>query len=341
MNKSVTTSIARHDFNEKTVVITGASSGVGRATALEFARHGAMLVLAARNLEALNELEAECRELGALTLAVQTDVTDAQSMKNLAEIANQFGGSIHVWVNNAGVLAAGEFTDTPIEIHEQVIRTNLIGYINGAHAVLPYFKQQEYGILINNISIGGFIPVPYAVGYSASKFGLRGFSEALRGELSRFPHIYVCNMYPAFLDTPGIQHAANYTGHILKPAPPVYDPQRVAKAIFSVAKHPKKAVTVGSVTNFLRATHFLLPAATSYVTSKVMETYFKKAQPATGTSGNLFAPVKYGTSIYGGWNSDADQEIRKKAVIRSLIITGIATGIILFGRAKLLKKHKG
>src|SRR5687767_4216780 len=130
------------DLREKTVVITGASSGVGRAAAIEFARHGAKLVLAARSQEALDDVCTECNHLGAIAVGVPTDVTDAEAMQRLAEAANQYGGSIDVWINNAGVLAAGEFEKTPIEVHQQVIQTNLVGYLNGAHAVLPYFKKQ-------------------------------------------------------------------------------------------------------------------------------------------------------------------------------------------------------
>jgi short-subunit dehydrogenase len=324
-------------MHEKTIVITGASSGAGRATAIQFARHGAKIVLAARNLEVLNEVEAICREMGALALAVQTDVTDAEAMKTLAATAVEFGGSIDVWVNNAGVLAAGEFTETPVEVHEQVIRINLLGYIYGAHAVVPYFKKQQYGVLINNISIGGWFPVPYGVGYSASKFGLRGYSEALRGELSQYRNIHICDLFPAFLDTPGIQHAANYSGKILRPAPPIYDPQKVARSIVSVAQHPKKSVVIGSVTNLLRFAHFLLPAVTQSVTAKVVSAYLKKAEPAPETSGNLFAPANYGTSIHGGWNTTADPQTRKKNLITSIAVTGLATGMVIFGIVKMKK----
>lgn len=327
------------DMLKKTVVITGASSGAGRAAAVEFARHGAKIVIAARNLKALDELEAECREMGSLAYAVQTDVTDAEAVKKLAETANEFGGSIDVWINNAGVLAAGEFTETPVSIHDQVIRTNLLGYLHGAHAVVPYFKRQGYGILINNISVGGWIPVPYGVGYSASKFGLRGFSQALKGELRKYKNIHVCDLFPAFLDSPGIQHAANYTGHYLRPAPPVYDPQRLARTMVAVAKKPRNSVTVGSVANFLRLAHFVSPAATRTVTAKAVETYLKKAERVPETSGNLFGPADYGVSIHGGWNSPADYEIRKKSVTRSLVIAGLAAGMLLLGRAKLSKKH--
>ena len=326
-------------LQEKTIVITGASSGVGRATAIEFARHGAKIVLAARNREALEEVEALCRDIGALALAVQTDVTDADAMKNLAATAAEFGGAIDVWVNNAGVLAAGEFCQTPIEIHDQVINVNLLGYIHGAHAVLPYFKNQGYGALINNISIGGWFPVPFGVGYTASKFGLRGFSEALRAELLEYPNIYVCDLFPAFLDTPGIQHAANYSGKILRPAPPVYDPQQVARAIVSAAERPKKSIIIGSVTNLLRFTHFLFPGVTRAITTRAINAYLKKADEAPETSGNLFSPAAYGTSIHGGWNLTEKMQPRKNKILKSALVSGVAAGMVIFGIMKLKKNH--
>ncbi len=316
-------------LQRKTIVITGASSGAGRAIALEFARYKTNLVLAARSAEALAEVVAECEAYQAKAIAVKTDVTNAGEVKELAQAAASFGGRIDVWVNNAGVLAAGEFARTPIAVHDQVIRTNLMGYLHGAHAVLPYFKQQQYGILINNISVGGWFPTPYAVGYSASKFGLRGFSEALRGELHQWPHIHVCNVFPAFLDTPGMQHAANFTGKYVKPAPPVYDPQRVAKAVVNLAQYPKNEVTVGSVATILKLVYSVFPKLSRSITAGVMETYFKSAPSLPVTDGNLFAPVDYGTSIYGGWNSQADQDQRKKLVKRALMVAGIAAGILL------------
>lgn len=313
----------------KTVVITGASSGVGRAAALAFAKQGAVLILAARNGESLNETEALCREHNSVAIAVPTDVTDANEMKQLAQTAFNCNGHIDVWINNAGVLAAGPFDETPIEVHEQVIRTNLLGYINGAHAVLPYFKDQGYGVLINNISIGGWFPTPYAVGYSSSKFGLRGFSEALRGELISYKNIHVCDLFPAFLDTPGMQHAANYTGVHLKPVPPVYDPLRVAGAMVALAKHPKKALTIGSVSFILRASHALFPGLSRVVTSKFMRAYFNYAKPIPATPGNVFKPVPYGHSIHGGWNSQADIERRNEKIKKGMMVAGAIAGLFL------------
>ncbi|MEP6589465.1 MAG: SDR family NAD(P)-dependent oxidoreductase, partial [Polaromonas sp.] len=122
------------------VVLTGASSGIGRATALAFAREGAHLVLAARGLEALDKVAAECEMLGAQALAVPADVTDADSMRGLASAAIERFGPIDVWINNVGIGAVGAFDATPIEAHQRVIEANLIGHMNGAHAVLPHFR---------------------------------------------------------------------------------------------------------------------------------------------------------------------------------------------------------
>ena len=316
-------------------MITGASSGVGRAAALAFAKHKATLVLAARGEKALYEAAEECKEWGANAIAVVTDVTNANEVKKLAEAAIELSGKIDVWINNAAVLAAGEFDKTPVQVHTQVIETNLIGYVHGAHAVMPYFKKQGYGILINNISIGGFMPVPFGVGYSASKYGIRGFSEALRGELSTYKNIRICDLFPAFLDTPGTQHAGNFTGVILKPAPPVYDPQKVAKAMVQLAIKPKDGTMIGSVATFLRLAHFLSPKLSRNFTALFMKSYFNEAEHASPTTGNVFEPVEYGTSIYGGWNSPADAELRtKRLVAAGLLFAGVTAGLWWMRRRK-------
>jgi short-subunit dehydrogenase len=322
-------------LSQKTVVITGASSGAGKAIALEFARRDTKLVLASRNLPALQDVAAECDALGAQVRCVVADVSDAGALINLAAEADNFGGKIDVWVNNAGVLAVGPFEKTPMEANEQLIRTNLIGYMNGAHAVLPYFKKQKRGILINNISIGGFLPVPYGVAYSASKFGIRGFSLALKAELAGWPDIHVCDAYPAFLDTPGIQHAANYTGKSVRPAPPVYDPRRLAMGIVKLADHPRPEMMVGSASVFLRAAHGLFPGITRGMAKLLISGYLKSAGAIAQTDGNLFNPVEYGNSVYGGWGYPGRPKAHRKYIAAGMLITSIiGLALLKTGRSR-------
>jgi short-subunit dehydrogenase len=282
-------------------VITGASSGIGRATALAFAREGANLVLAARREAVLAELADACDALGGYALAVRTDVTDSASVAHLAQSAAAHFDGIDVWVNNAGVGAVGEFTDVPIRTHARVIETNLIAYLHGAHAVLPYFKRQRRGVLINTVSLGGWVASPYAVAYSASKFGLRGFSEALRAELNSWRDIHVCDVFPAFTDTPGFQHGANYFGREIKPMPPVYPAEDVARAIVSLAKRPRAAVTVGFAAHLARIGHALFGDRTSRLMGRYIRRYMEQARPAPIGDGSLFESRSTDTQVSGGW----------------------------------------
>ncbi|QKJ32902.1 SDR family oxidoreductase [Mucilaginibacter mali] len=317
----------------KTIVITGASSGAGRAAALEFAKYHTNLVLAARNVAALEEVKSECEAIGAQALIVPTDTSDSKAMIALANAANDWHGKIDVWVNNAGVLAAGDFDKTPMAVHEQVIKTNLLGYMNGAHAVLPILKAQGYGTIINNISIGGFLPVPYGAGYTAAKFGLRGWSEALKGELSEWPYIYVCDLFPAFLDTPGIQHAGNHTGKVLKPAPPVYDPFRLAKTMVKVAADPSANTYVGSASLLLKIGHAFLPEFMTKMTGLVMRRYLKSADPIALSDGNVFTTLDYGMSTHGGFGLPGKPKAHRK-YIAGVLVAGMALGFYLVSKKK-------
>lgn len=321
----------------KTIVITGASSGIGRAAAIAFAKCRANLVLAARREDVLETVAAECKALGVEALAVKTDVTNPEDMKRLAETAAAFGKTIDVWINNAGIGSVGEFTQTPVTAHQRVIETNLMGYIHGAHAVLPYFKNQQYGVLINTSSLGAWIAQPYSVAYAASKYGLRGFSEALRGELIKYPGIHICDIFPGFIDTPGFQHGGNYVGRKIKPIPPVYDARRVAKVMVSLAARPKPAVTVGASAVFFRIVNSLFPGVTQKVLYSLMSFYFKRAKPVPISDGILFDSDNTDTGIDGGWRSpNAGRNI---AIASAAVAAGIGAGYY-FLRKKRQKNER-
>ncbi|WP_431267448.1 SDR family NAD(P)-dependent oxidoreductase [Dankookia sp. P2] len=169
-------------LNNAVVVITGASSGIGKATALAFARRGARLVLGARRAEPLEATAHECRQLGAAALAVPTDVTDEVAVQALAQAAIDAHGVVDVWFNNVGTGVFGPYWEAPVELQRKVIEANLIGTLHGASAVLPHFLKQRRGVLVNMCSMGGWSPTPFAASYAASKYGIRGFTASLRQE---------------------------------------------------------------------------------------------------------------------------------------------------------------
>ncbi|WP_265499774.1 SDR family oxidoreductase [Paracoccus beibuensis] len=316
-----------HAQSPRVVVITGASSGIGEATAEAFAAERAILVLAARDLDATEAVARRCRAKGAAALAVQVDIAEIDHVRALAEAACDFGGGIDVWVSNPGVGAVGRYDQVPMEAHERVIRTNLIGHMNEAHAALPIFRAQGQGVFVNVISLGGFASTPFAAAYGASKFGLRGFSEALRGELQDQPGIHVCDIYPSFVDTPGIGHGANYTGRRLSAPPPLLDARRVARAICRVADRPRATTMVGAVTALVRVGHAISPQLSTHLMGGFLRGYFARAPRSAISDGNLHEPPRIAGGIDGGLRTSGNDVT--KTMVR-LAVFGGAT--VLLGR---------
>lgn len=304
------------------VVLTGASSGIGRATAQAFADRGSRLVLAARDRGTLDIVAAECEARGADVLVVPTDVTDAAAVQALADAALARFGVIDVWINNVGVGAVGRFDVVPLDAHRRVIESNLIGHMNGAYAVIPHFRRRRRGTLINMISLGGWAAAPYAAAYTASKFGLRGLSESLRAELGSFSDIHVCEVYPTFVDTPGVSHGANYTGKHLRPPPPLVDPRQVADTLVSLSKLPRASVNIGSVAWPARLAHAAAPDLVARVSGWMMEMALRRAKPAPIGEGNLFAPSQ-GHAIDGGYLQSEPGHSSRNAVA-AIAVLGLA-----------------
>jgi NAD(P)-dependent dehydrogenase (short-subunit alcohol dehydrogenase family) len=281
-------------------VITGASSGIGRATAHAFAREGARLVLAARSEESLAEVVAECEELGATAIAVPTDVSIEAELERLVATAVERFGRIDVWLGAASVYAYGSVEETPSRAFARIFEVNLLAQVNGVKAVLPRLDRGAVIILMG--SVYSLIATPYVSAYIASKHGLAGFAKALRQEL-RPRGVRVSVIMPTTIDTPIYQHAANYTGREMRPLPPYVDVERVARAIARVARHPSRTKIVGVVQRFSILASKLLGPVDDRLVLSTMNRVAVLDRPNPIEDGTLFEPHPGSNAVDGGWRS--------------------------------------
>ncbi len=284
----------------KVVVITGASSGFGKGAALAFAENGANVVLAARRGDLLEELARECQGFGAKALAMQTDVSRREEVERLAEAATRTMGRIDVWINDAGVGALGRFERIPLDVHEHVIRTNLLGTLYGSYFAYRQFLRQGAGTLINIASELGGHTVPYYASYAATKHAVVGLSDSLRQEIeqNKLKGVHVCVVLPAAHDTPFFDHAANYTGHEVQPPRPLHDPQDVVETLVRLASDPEDREVVGADGVVKILMKHLAPALEEKMAAKYMHrTQMEKAPPAGDTPGAVAAPMPQGTGV--------------------------------------------
>lgn len=234
-------------LREQVVVITGASSGIGRDTARRLGERGASLVLAARNEEALASLAREIQQAGGKAHVVPTDVADWQQVERLAEAAVDRFGRIDTWINNAGLYLASRVEDMTVDDAARLMQVNVMGTIYGTKAALPHLIRHGQGTIINVGSAVGARGIPLLAAYSASKFAVKGFTEALRVELARdHPGIKVVLIMPLSINTPLFtHHARSRLGFAPHPIPPTYEPGAVAEAILFAIEHPRAEIYIG------------------------------------------------------------------------------------------------
>lgn len=313
---------------DQVMVITGATSGIGRATAQEWARRGGSVVLAARSKEVLEEVAFECISNGGRAHVVQTDVSNEEEVEKLASEAVRTFGKIDVWLNNAAVLVFGEFTQIPTEDIRRILETNLFGIIYGARAAVKQFYKQDYGTLINMGSVAGIVGQPYSVPYSISKGGIRSLSISLGQELEGHEHIHVCTVHPSIVDTPVYDQAANYTGQEINPPTSATPPQDVVKAILKLTEKPQREVFVGKLNLQMRLGRTISPKLFDKAMRKIIKEFELTDEYAPETSGNLFKPMPRMAAVRGGWLK-LEKEGKRRTIRKSAGKAALATGLLL------------
>lgn len=283
------------------VVIVGASSGIGRAAALRFADRRVNLVLAARSGDSLDEVVAECGDRGAHTAALETDVTSPADLDRLAALATDRFGGIDVWVAAASVFGYGEFDTMPAAEARAIVDTNLHGTIDGIRAALPGLRAR-HGVVVVIGSVFSALASPYVWAYVASKHAVAGFAASIRQELRRGPHpVDVAMIWPATVDTPIYQHAANRVGREPTPIPPVVAPDRVARAIVRAAERPRRRRVVGVVQGSFLLLNAVAPALSDRVLDVTMRRLGIGDRPEAPNPGTVERPDPASNAVEGGW----------------------------------------
>ena len=236
-------------LEQQTIVLTGASSGIGLVTARHAAKAGAKLVLAARNEDALRQLTQEITAQGGQAIYVVTDVGDEDQVKVLAQKAVEHFGGFDTWINNAGMAIYGELSKVSTADHRRMFDTNFWGIVYGSLAAADHFRARggnNSGVLINLGSVDSDRALPIQGMYATSKFAVKGFTDALRMELKHegVP-VEVCLVKPSAIGTPFAEHARNYLDKEATLPPPIYAPELVADAILKCAAAPQRDVFVG------------------------------------------------------------------------------------------------
>lgn len=246
-------------LNEQTMVITGASSGIGLVTARMAAKRGARLVLVSRTEEALKQLTDEINSSGGQAIYVVADVGHEEEVQNVAAQALERFGGFDTWVNNAGVSIYGKLLDVALEDMRRLFETNVWGLIYGSLVAARHLKERG-GAIINVGSTLSETSIPLQGIYSASKHAVKGFTDALRLELeAEKAPVSVTLIKPGAIDTPYVRHARNYMDVEPMNPPPVYAPDTVAEAILHCATHPERDLFVGGGGKFLAAQGYYAP----------------------------------------------------------------------------------
>lgn len=331
-------SVKLKPLDQQVIVITGATSGIGLATARAAAKAGARLVLAARSQA---DLDTVARQIGGKIATVAADVADPDAVRRIHEAAHANFGGFDTWVNNAGVGMWGKLEQGNLEDFKRLYDTNFWGIVNGSLEAIKHLKKYG-GALINLGSVVSDVAVPIQGMYASSKHAVKGFTDALRIELAdeKAP-VSVTLIKPAAIDTPFPEHARNYLPEKPKLPQPVYAPEEVANAILHAAVNPMRDVFVGGGGKAMSSVNKYAPGVMDWVEAKTGVAQQKQdGTKAVNPAGSLYRPSGPRAKTRGNnpghvMETSLYTRARLNPVVAGIVAaTTLAATIALFGGKK-------
>jgi NAD(P)-dependent dehydrogenase (short-subunit alcohol dehydrogenase family) len=296
--------VSRAESQPDTVVVIGASSGIGRAAALRFARRGDRLLLVSRSRAALESAATACRAAGAPEVEVEVgDVNDGPAMQAVFDGAAARWGTIDVVVHAAAVMAYGTIEELPSETFRQVVDTAIHGTANVSRAALAVFRRQESGSLIVVSSLLASIVAPTMGAYATGKWGQLGLLRTLQIEHRDLPHVHISAVAPGGVNTPIYYQAATVTGSTGRPPPPTYSPDRVARSIVARVERPRRLVQSGPFNALIIAGFRCFPPVFDALVGPLLAVLGVARDQVEATDGNVFAPHPDHEATAGRWRS--------------------------------------
>lgn len=326
---------------EQVVVITGASSGIGLATARAAARRGAKVVLAARNERDLNNAAEEIRRGGGEAIPVPTDVTDYAQVEALARRAVEEYGRIDSWVNNAGVSLYATFEEASLEDFKQVVDVVFYGQVHGARAALPFLKQTG-GALVCVGSALSDRGIPLQGAYCAAKHALKGWLDSLRVELMHEGSgVRVTLVKPSSINTPLFNKAKTQMGVMPQPIPPIYEPELAAEGILRAVEGDERDVYIGGAGKLLSVAERISPKLLDLQQTRQGFEQQKTDWPKDADAPhNLNAHVESDGGVRGDFTSRAKRRSAYQEIAGYPVAASLATAAVLGVAAALVGSRR-
>lgn len=325
-------------LNEQVVVVFGASSGIGRQTALDFAEKGARVVVAARSESGLKSLVEEIGQNGGKAYYFTADAANFEEVKAVADVAFERFGGIDTWAHVAATMVFAPFEQTTPEEFKRVIEVNLLGQVYGAMAALPYLRKSGQGALIHVSSVEAYRTLPFQSAYGSSKHGVAGFIEALRVELQdEGVSISVTEVLPAAINTPiWDKGRSKFKCKARPPLPPIYHPKIVSDTILYAAENPIRDIVAGGGALGVPLFERLAPSLTDTITGLIGFNQFDDEPLPPDAPDGLFDTVPELDTIEGRFSDEqfmSDPYVWAKThpqKVKAILAGGLIGGLLAY-----------